>query len=580
MEVKYDKTAVLEYIANFRNLQDLMRRDMDESLNKYNVCKQEYSRIFTECEEESRRAYNRVLSAEREIQMADMMMEQAMASTSDSDDEDTQPDYDMINRAQEMRRQAEVDLVVAQADYSRAQENIGKLNAVMEKYETILEAESKVVNDSFTECSIVGSKAGEALEQYVGVMDKAYSALYESSSPQGTTSGHGSSSAGSSSNSATSGGPSRGAAGTKSLSEPGDVNSGGNSYSMSGGDGMTSRGENKGATNIQSSNQTDVLNNGSVTSKGATENSMVAVSGLGEAQTTSGNDSSGTSFFSTGVTAASVLSYMIAGKKRKFSNTKAGLNQAYKAAIKANDKSAAGEILQAFYAFGNANGDIPPETVNEEKSPQNIMWSDMEYGDVSDKIQIADRNSSILEWSGEKGNSLRVPKDKSGELSQRLRDFGVEGIPYVDGNIDFSQVTKYEVEFADAEKLYLDLGRTIKFSDLMTEDAMKSRTEFNQIIRTKWQSIAKQQIVDKIITDEEFAKNFSAKTGVNTDVIKTVSDLKSELRLNGLTLHETTDCKKIQFVPTQIHDAFKHVGGTAEMLERLINGDIHNKVGI
>lgn len=486
MEIKYDKNAVLEYITNLRNLQDLMKHDMDECLNKYNVCKQVYSRIFTECEEESRRAYNRVMSAERETQMADMMMEQAMASTLDFDDEDSQFNYDMINRAKEMRKQAEADLLVAQADYLRTQDNISKLNTAIEKYGSVLEAESRIVNDSFTECSIVGSKASEALEQYVEVMDKAYSELYESALPQSITSTYGSFSTG----------------------------------------------------------------------------------------------SSGTSSLLTGVAAAGVLSYMIAGQKREFANNVAGLNQAYKAAIKANDKGAAGKILQAFNSFGNANRDIQSESINKEKSSQNIMWSDIEYGAVSDKIQIADRNSSILEWSGEKGNSLRVPKDKSGELSQRLRNFGVEGIPYVGGDVDFSQVAKYEVEFIDAEKLYVDLSRAIKFSDLMTEDVMKSRTEFNGIIRTKWQSIAKQQIVDKIITDEEFAKDFSAKTGVNTNVIKKVSHLDSELRLNGLTLHETTDCKKIQFVPTQIHDAFKHAGGTAEMLERLINGDIHTKLGV
>ena len=94
MEIKYDKTAVLEYVANFQNLQDLMRRDMDDSLNQYNVCKQEYSRIFTECEEESRRAYNRVMSAEREMQMAEMMIEQAMASMLNSNNEDSQHNYD------------------------------------------------------------------------------------------------------------------------------------------------------------------------------------------------------------------------------------------------------------------------------------------------------------------------------------------------------------------------------------------------------------------------------------------------------------------------------------------------------
>lgn len=223
---------------------------------------------------------------------------------------------------------------------------------------------------------------------------------------------------------------------------------------------------------------------------------------------------------------------------------------------------------------------IRAETMNSVCIPNDTLWSDQEYGDVSDKIQIADRNSAILEWRGEKGNSLRTPKDKLGELSQLLNNFGVEGIPYVNGDVDFSQVSKYEIEFSDAEKLYTDLGKTIKFGDLMTENAMKTRAQFNRIIRTKWQSMAKQQIVDRIITDNQFAKDFSDKTGVDTDVIKKVSHLDSELKRNGLTLHETTDCKKVQFVPTQIHDAFKHTGGTAEMLERLINGDIHYKVSI
>lgn len=489
MKVKYDKSAILDYIANFRNLQGLMKRDMDESLNKYKTCKQEYSRIYTECEEESRRAYNRVMSAESEIQMADMMMEHAMVSMSDSDDEGSQPDYDMINRAQEMRRQAEADLVVAQADYSRAQDNISKLNAVMEKYGSTLEAESKVVNDSFTECSIVGSKAGETLEQYVGVMDKVYSALYEGASLQSTSSG------------------------------------------------------------------TGVANN-----------------------------SNGSSL--AGVATTGVVSYMIAGQRREFPNSKFGLSQAHKAAIKAKDKDAAGEILQAFNNFENEqvkkyenpNESLQAEQLKAGMSPQDIMWSDEEYGDVSDKIKISNRNSSILKWNGEKGNSLRVPKDKSSELSQQLKNFGVEGIPYVNGDIDFSQVSKYEIEFADAEKLYIDLGKTIEFGDLMTVNAMKSRSKFNNIIRTKWQSIAKQQIIDRIRSDGQFAKDFSARTGVNTDSIENASNLSDELSRNGLTLHETTDCKKIQFVPTQIHDAFKHAGGIAEMLERLINGDIHNKI--
>ncbi len=225
-------------------------------------------------------------------------------------------------------------------------------------------------------------------------------------------------------------------------------------------------------------------------------------------------------------------------------------------------------------------GEKTPSATIVEKMSQNVLWSDVEYADMFDKIQIANRNSSILTWVGAQGNSLRTPIDKSGELYQQLRSFGVLGIPYSNGNVDFTKVSKYELEFAEAEELYKDLGTAITFEDLMTDNVMKSRTALNGLIRNKWQKMAKQQIVDKIISDDQFARDFSAKTGVNINVIKNVTKLNSELKRCGLTLHETTDCKRIQFVPTIIHNAFKHTGGTVEMLERLMNGDIHFKVGV
>lgn len=220
------------------------------------------------------------------------------------------------------------------------------------------------------------------------------------------------------------------------------------------------------------------------------------------------------------------------------------------------------------------------EIVKDIDESELVDWYDEEYGDIADKFQIANRNSTILEWEGENGNSLRIPKDKAGDLSKELEMLGAEGIPYINGDVDFSDVSKYEVEFADAEKLYAELGTKIKFGDLLTEDGIKTRSKFNGIIRTKWQSLAKQQIVEQIATDDQFAKDFSDRTGIDASTVTNASRLDEELKNKGLTLHETTDCKKIQFVPTNIHDSFKHAGGTAEMLERLINGDIHNKIGI
>lgn len=69
--------------------------------------------------------------------------------------------------------------------------------------------------------------------------------------------------------------------------------------------------------------------------------------------------------------------------------------------------------------------------------------------------------------------------------------------------------------------------------------------------------------MDRIVSDNQFERNLSSEIGLNTHVIKNVSNRDSELTRCGLTLYEITDCKRIQFVPTRIHDAFKYVGGTA-----------------
>lgn len=221
---------------------------------------------------------------------------------------------------------------------------------------------------------------------------------------------------------------------------------------------------------------------------------------------------------------------------------------------------------------GNTKRKVKSDNIDKNFFSQNISWSDIEYVDTSDKIKRANQNSKILEWKGEEGNSLRVPKNKSSQLAKILRDFGVEGISYINGDVDFSQVAKHEIKFVDAGTLYFALEKIIKV------DNITSRKYLNEKIRGQWQKIANKQLVDKIIADDEFAKEFSAKTGMNTDVIRKQGDLRTELRRTGLTLHETADCKKIQIVSTTIHNAFKHYGGVSEMIERLLSGDIRGSL--
>lgn len=83
------------------------------------------------------------------------------------------------------------------------------------------------------------------------------------------------------------------------------------------------------------------------------------------------------------------------------------------------------------------------------------------------------------------------------------------------------------------------------------------------------------RIVDKIANDSEIASDLQNKTGINIAKVTSVNGLKKELSRIGLTLHESPDCKNIQFVSTYVHKAFSHSGGNAEMLERLIDSDSH-----
>lgn len=212
-------------------------------------------------------------------------------------------------------------------------------------------------------------------------------------------------------------------------------------------------------------------------------------------------------------------------------------------------------------------------SINRETETHDTQKEEVLLFSEKTKFAVADRNRNLLEWEGDIGNSKRKPIDNNGELSETLRSFGIDGIEYKNGNVDFSPVSLYEIEFLAQGELYKKIGEEIKIGSLMAEDGVKPREDFNKLVRTEWQNIAKKEIISKIANDPEFAIDFQDKTGIDTTKLTSVKGFDAELSRTGLTLHETPDCKNIQFVPIAIHSAFTHTGGTAEMLERLINGD-------
>lgn len=217
--------------------------------------------------------------------------------------------------------------------------------------------------------------------------------------------------------------------------------------------------------------------------------------------------------------------------------------------------------------------DIASQLSQVAKKYEDIV-SDDPFDSVGSDNSSGGRNDLV--WQGDSNNSKRIPSSLGSPVAKELASFGVDGIEYKEGIVDFSPVSKYEIPFDDQEGLYKSIG-SMPIGKLMTDDGFKSRDQFNGAIRTVWQGLAKKQLVERLKNDPEFASDFQSRTGINLEAAGSVSGLSKELRRVGLTMHETPDCSRIQLVPTIIHDTFKHSGGTSSMLERLLSGDMHEK---
>ena len=187
---------------------------------------------------------------------------------------------------------------------------------------------------------------------------------------------------------------------------------------------------------------------------------------------------------------------------------------------------------------------------------------------------------TVLNWTGTAAQVIRSgsPRESSGELARELQKYGVSGIEYRHGDVDFSPVSQFTINCGDPSLTYSKLGHDIKLGDLYKNGEPRTREEFNNIIRRRWQKYVAEDIVDRLQRDHSFAAAFQGSTGIDVSKVHSVSALSAQLRAHGLTMHETPDCKSIQLVPTAIHKAFKHSGGTAEMLEKLIDADTGSRV--
>lgn len=188
MELSYDKSALQEYMDDIGGVGESFRRVKDESLASYNSCCQHYTRLYTELEQANRKAYNLVEAAESMQRSADAEYELAMRKLENAeDDSDRESAQEQLRTAQVHRAEAAKELYSASAAYEKTRANLKKVSDVWEKYQPSINSAAHRVEDGLSSFNTLVSNGNRDLGEYIGIMDKAQTVLYDGTSGTSTS---------------------------------------------------------------------------------------------------------------------------------------------------------------------------------------------------------------------------------------------------------------------------------------------------------------------------------------------------------------------------------------------------------
>lgn len=133
-------------------------------------------------------------------------------------------------------------------------------------------------------------------------------------------------------------------------------------------------------------------------------------------------------------------------------------------------------------------------------------------------------------WGGERGNSTWYPdrefkpknpltNSESLTWGEILDKYGIDGIPFKNGEPDFSEISKGTVEINN-----------------FTENRYGKGGNFDQAC-------------EKLAEQKGYTKE----------------EVKEWMKENNYTWHECNDCKTMQKVPTEVHGNIRHSGGISEV---------------
>lgn len=497
MEVRYDKTALQEYINQVGDIGKQMRRRQDESLNVFNSCKQQYNRIYTKLEEAAHRAYNQLENAESMQRSAELEYETARRTAENAEDEEEN------NAAMQLMRQAQIMQAAAEEEYSRAtvtySKASGDLKNLCELWDgnaPALESQAHLVEDGMVSFSRLVANGNSDLGEYMSIMDKAQSVLYEDST--GETSGF--------------------VTGTSS------------SANLTGHTGTQDSGRgNDGQKTASSSFRSNLGNTiGIVAAANGEKNISMSINGKTQIfpTTKSGIAKAHRSAVSSGD--AELASYT----NEMF----------FRAGLSSNISTK--QVKR--YVSNELTGVDWSSTMN---TPQEIKL--LEEMEENEEIDVVHVDKSLVEpslgkkrlprdktgyFKGERGNSQFFPHSPSAQAE--LKKYGMNSINYINGDPDFSpfciQKTPWGVFNFSAEIGHMNAARHNYKADgfIVKGNYEQAEEAFCRMINAKQKG--------KQITHIEFRKWYQT---------------------NRLTIHECPNGYGVMLIPSVIHDACRHDGG-------------------
>ena len=176
---------------------------------------------------------------------------------------------------------------------------------------------------------------------------------------------------------------------------------------------------------------------------------------------------------------------------------------------------------------------------NESIDPDKLIRPSVESCDYpSSYKERLDRTPSMDnphgKWSGDRGESMFIPTDD--KPHEVLQSKGLESVPYKDGIPDFSLIAEAKV----------------------TIQGM-SQHRFSQIGENGERIVGNYEKADI-----ECAKAWNHERRDGKDDW-THQDVKKWREANGYTWHEHNDMKTCSLVPTEVHEACRHLGGVSEI---------------